>query len=118
MKVKPTVANLVILAAALTVMSVLRTTVVAVSLGTLWRWFCAPQYGAGPSLSAWFGIGMMVAVIAVFAKDSRQKPNEAGATVPMAGVLYEMAAAAINLAFTCGIACGVAWTAAKAMGWL
>lgn len=26
------------------------------AMSELWRWFAAPQYGAGPQIGAWFGI--------------------------------------------------------------
>ncbi len=32
---------------------------------TLWDWFLAPQYGAGPSHAAWYGIAMLVAMLTI-----------------------------------------------------
>lgn len=37
----------------------------AAVLQTIWRWFLAAQYGAGPALGAWFGISMVVHVMTV-----------------------------------------------------
>lgn len=41
----------------------------ALTYRLLWGWFLAPQYGEGPSLQAWFGLGILFTLIA-FRRDS------------------------------------------------
>jgi hypothetical protein len=62
------------------VIALLVSTLLAPFLGMLraltyrlfWNWFVAPQYGDGPTLETWFGIGTLAALI-MFRQDTSSK---------------------------------------------
>jgi len=45
--------------------------VTAATAETLWAWFMAPQYGRGPSMAAWYGVSLLVALMTARVKRER-----------------------------------------------
>lgn len=43
----------------------------ALAYRLLWGWFLAPQYGDGPTLQAWFGVGVLYTLIS-YRKDESE----------------------------------------------
>lgn len=41
----------------------------------LWNWFLAPQYGEGPALQTWFGIGILYSLITIRQASSNDLPK-------------------------------------------
>jgi hypothetical protein len=65
----------------------------AVVYRLLWGWFLAAQYGAGPTLAAWFGIGLLMSMLTVKfdSSESTGKPVTIGAVLEtaFAGALWQ-----------------------------
>lgn len=48
----------------------------ALTCRLFWGWFIAPQYGEGPSLKTWFGIGILIPLIKVHQEATTKEPAE------------------------------------------
>lgn len=42
----------------------------------LWNWFLAPQYGEGPALQTWFGIGVLYSTVSFRQASSGELPKK------------------------------------------
>ena len=47
----------------------------ALAYRLLWGWFLAPQYGEGPTLQTWFGVGVLYSLIAFRRKTAGDLPK-------------------------------------------
>jgi hypothetical protein len=61
----------------------------------LWRWFVAVQYGAGPTMPAWYGL-FMIAGIAHLGLREKKLPEAEGYTLL---VLFQFAHALLTIGF-------------------
>lgn len=83
------------LAVATFVTGPLSALLVSWAAGTMWDWFLRPQYGAGPSAAAWFGIATIASIILVgplsgIAKDNQDAPITAKSIGYLLGVAIVM----------------------------
>lgn len=78
--------------------------------GTLWDWFLRPQYGAGPSGPAWFGIATIASIVLV-GPLSRLKKDDLDASIITKALGY-----LLGVAITMPIVVGSAWIV-RAMVW-
>jgi hypothetical protein len=92
-------------------LSIAYTFAQAATLSTVWRWFIAPQYGNGPTYSAWYGISLLVSVMFLYSFSSIAKSDE------IKGKWGEVMRVAILL-LALPILLGLSWCVGQLFGWL
>lgn len=85
-------------------------------MSALWRWFAAPQYGAGPTLGAWFGVALIARLILRNEADEDHALKQLQDTedLSLAGVIKKSLWSWAGVLFTLG----VAWCLGTALHWI
>lgn len=98
------------LAVATFVTAPLSALLVSWAAGTMWDWFLRPQYGAGPSSAAWFGIATIAGIVLVGPLSNLAKEERNGSvTAKSIGYL-------LGIAIVMPVVVGSAWVV-RALVW-
>lgn len=81
------------------------------ALSTLWRWFLSPQYGAGPSFAAWYGVA---AIVGLLMAASLQRVTVTRDERPIADAIARCVGIGIITMFVLGFT----WLTGQVFGWL
>src|SRR5262249_11345254 len=86
------------------------------AMSQLWHWFAAAQYGAGPTLSAWFGLAVIarLAIQGEADKESILKQLKNDDAPSLKKVVWESRASWSNVLFTILLA----WGLGSALHWI
>lgn len=84
--------------------------VLAGTLSKLWGWFCAAQYGSGPSYSSWFGLSLVAGVVLLGALSSLKRETDHGVATPL------LRLAALWIIY--GLVLATSWLTGLMTGWI
>lgn len=92
----------------------------AFTLHQLWTWFCAREYGAGPSMGAWYGIAAITGLMLFLAKPAPTKKDEAEAADASnyGAVLVRSVSVWFSRWFVVAIGMGVTLAFGTMIGWI
>lgn len=84
------------------------------AMSTIWSWFVQPQFGAGPSSAAWYGLASIVSLVLIPAaiattNDKNRQPDDSLArTIALPIGLWLVALSAV----------AVSWVTGQILGWI
>lgn len=102
----------IVLTAAVFALGLFSAVVQAWCMSVVWRWFVAPQYGAGPTLAVWFGLTIILRMM-IAASTMRLKKAE-----PEHSPLYDAFTDSLAIIFAFLMTLGLAWITGSIVGWL
>lgn len=81
------------------------------ALSKMWHWFVSAQYGAGPSMGAWFGFAAIARLTLIRADESKSDEDADG-------VVSRMVRATIGHWIGILLALGATWLCGTTVGWV
>lgn len=83
----------------------------AAALSKVWSWYVAPQYGAGPHYSTWYGITLVFGLLVMPSLMHTAKEEDGDKLSVIAG-------RTLGMLIVLPLTLGVAWCTGQLFGWM